>query len=322
MPQRRSHPLGDAGQLPARAPVVAAVRPVAPPADYRAFLEAQYGTISDAVRFVGARSHLSRDMVDELKSRVLLHLTVNDYAVLRQWRQEGSLHTYLVTVITRVFLDYRNQEWGKAKPPAVARRLGPVALMLWRLTHRKRLTFDEAVSTLHAEHGVTLTRDELRTIFTQLPVASGRYFVDVSELEHREHPGAEADASVRAEERSLIAHRVERALAESLTGLSVEDRLIVKLFFHDGLSRAEIARSLRLDQQRLYPRFLALLTRLKTALLAQGVTLADIRHIIAVPDLDGGSSVIHEACKNPGGGPSHEVCQTPVPPIGRRLRES
>lgn len=284
-------------------------QPAAPrsTAHFRQFLEQQYATVADAVRFVGARNHLSRDMIDELKSRVLLHLTQQDYAVLRRWRREGTLLTYLVTVVTRVFLDYRNQEWGKVKPPALARRLGPAALMLWRLTHRKRITFDEAVTTLQAEHGVTASRDELWRIFVQLPAAAGRYFVDLSELEHREQVGADAEAFVRVSEQEALASRVERALADALSGLDVEDRLIVKLFFYDGLSRAQIARSLHLDQQRLYPRFLAQMARLRASLESQRITIEDIRQIIAVPDLDGRPAVIEEACKTNGQGPSQQM---------------
>ena len=112
--------------------------------DCRRLLRDNLGAVGEAVRFVASRNRLSSDMTEELNSRALLHLVDHDYAVLRQWRRECSLQTYLTTVIARVFLDLRNKEWGKAKPPAIARRLGAVALMLWRLTHRARLSFDEA----------------------------------------------------------------------------------------------------------------------------------------------------------------------------------
>lgn len=270
----------------------------------RQLLSDQLDVVKDAVRFVAARHHLSRDTADELRSRVMLHLTLHDYAVLRQWRRECSLHTYLVTVITRVFLDYRNQEWGKAKPPALARRLGPVAMLLWRLTHRKRLSFDEAVQTMRADHGVTASRDELWEIFSKLPAASGRYFVDVSELAHAEQPGADADGLVATAERQALATRVDAALAGALTGLAPEDRLILKLFFSDGMSRAQIARLLHLDQQRLYPRFLALMQRLREALAAQQVTAADIRDLIGAAEVPVAAAALEVACKSDGPGSS------------------
>lgn len=317
---RRLRPLSDA--VPDRADTASGVSLRDAVAACRDLLTEQYEVVVDAVRFVAARHHLTRDMADELRGRVMLHLAINDYAALRAWRRECSLHTYLVTVITRVFLDYRNQEWGKAKPPALAKRLGDVALNLWRLTHRKRLTFDEAVQTLHAEHGVTETRDELWDIYSKLPAASGRYFVDVSELAQVEQPGADADTLVRSGERETLAARVERALSQALSGLDAEDRLVLKMFFTNGMTRAQIARVLQLDQQRLYPRFLQLMSRLHDALRAQDVTAEDVREIIGAANLPPGEAVLEESCKNDGQGPSLGVERTPAPRRRPRLRES
>jgi RNA polymerase sigma factor (sigma-70 family) len=302
MSTRRNRPLGDAGVSPAPAGSPA---PVVPTPDVcRQLLEEHLGVVVDAVRFVAARNHLSRDVADELRSRVMLHLTQNDYAALRRWRRECRLHTYLVTVVTRVFLDYRNQEWGKAKPPALARRLGPVALQLWRLTHRQRLSFDEALAILRTRHDVTASRDDLWSIFQRLPPPRARYFVDAAELEQREHPAADADALVRGAERQRLADCVDQALANALRHLSLEDRLILKLFFTEGQSRADIARTLRLDQQRLYPRFVAMLDRLRAELGAQGVTVDVVRDIVGHPDTDPMPATIENACKTDGQGPS------------------
>lgn len=317
---RRSRPLSDAVPDHREAAAHASLRDAVDAC--RALLTEQHDLVVDAVRFVAARHHLTRDMADELRGRVMLHLAMNDYAALRAWRRECGLHTYLVTVITRVFLDYRNQEWGKAKPPALAKRLGDLALNLWRLTHRKRLTFDEAVQSLQAEHGVTASRDALWDIYSRLPAASGRYFVDVSELAQAEQPGADADALVRAAEHETLAARVERALSEALAGLTAEDRLVLKLFFVNGMTRAQIARVLHLDQQRLYPRFLHVMSRLHAALQAQGVTPEDVRELIGSADLPPGAEVLEAACKKDGQGPSLGMERALAPKRRPPLRES
>ena len=262
-----------------RAGASAPVAHVEHPIDDSGVLRQHLGAVGDAVRFVASRHRLSSDMTEELNSRALLHLVDHDYAVLRQWRRECSLPTYLTTVITRVFLDLRNKEWGKAKPPAIAKRLGAVALLLWRLTHRARLTFDEAVKALQAEHGVAATRDELWDMFSRLPAPSSRYFVDVNELAGMEQPGADAEVLVHQIERRRLAARVGRGLAHALEGLGDDDRLILKLYFHDGMYLAGIARLLRLDQPRLYPRFRTLMTRLRASLEAQGLSAADVAEL-------------------------------------------
>lgn len=272
--------------------------------DYRRLLEDNMAAVGDAVRFVASRNRLSTDMTEELNSRALLHLINHDYAVLRQWRRECSLQTYLTTVIAHVFLDLRNKEWGKAKPPAIARRMGPVALALWRLTHRARLSFDEAAKALHADHAVVATRDELWDIYAKLPAPSSRYFVGVGELAEMEQPGADAEVLVEQIERRRLAAKVERGLAAALDGLGDEDRLILKLFFYDNLFLAEIARSLRIDQPRLYPRFWALMARLRKSLEGQGLSVDDVRAITGTVDLDDGQSLLSGLAKKSDPGSS------------------
>lgn len=269
----------------------------------RTLLEDSHDLVVEAVRYVAARQRLSKDVTDELRSRVMLHLVANDYLALRRWRRESSLQTYLVTVITNVFFDYRNHEWGKAKPPAIARRGGGEALLLWRLTHRKRLSFDEAVKLMQTEYETTATRDELWAIHAQFPRARGRYFVDVAELADREQPGAEADGLVVQRDLDSRATRVDRALAAALRGLPAEDRLILKLHYTDRMTRAAISRLLRLDQQRLYPRFVHLLERLRTALEAEGITAGEAGALVG-GDVAVAADALDNACKNGDLGPS------------------
>lgn len=277
--------------------------PVVSPEDCRRLLEEQHTVVLDAVRFVALRHHLARDMADELRSRVMLRLAANDYAALRAWRRECSLHTYLVTVITRVFLDFRNQEWGRVKPPALVRRLGPRALTLWRFTHRRRLPFDEAAARCIEQDGGA-TRAELWTFYRQFPRVGGRHFVDTADLDQWEQPGSDADVLVVAGERRALAERVETALTDALVRLDRDERLILRLFFTEGLSRADIARTLRLDQSRLYPRFTAILGRLRGALAVRGVTVEDMRDVVGLPDADPLHTALDAASKTDAPGPS------------------
>lgn len=285
------------GQADGSAPGSSAPGATGSTEDCRQFLEQQHGVVLDAVRFVAMRHHLAREMAEELRSRVMLHLAANDYSALRSWRRECTLHTYLVTVITRVFLDYRNQEWGRVKPPALVRRLGPRALMLWRLTHRRRVSFEEAVARC-SEQDPGASWDELRALYLQFPPVRSRHFVDTTGLDQHEQPGADADALVVADERRALAERVEAALADALAGLDPGERLILRLFFTEGMSRADIARTLRLEQARLYPRFNAILGRLRTALAARDVTADDMRDVVGLPDANPIQSVIDGPSKD------------------------
>lgn len=314
MPTRRDTSPDPAGDSVPDAVASAAATPDA----CRRLLEEQHPVVAEAVRFVAARHRLARDVADELRSRVVLHIAANDYAALRCWRRECTLHTYLVTVATRVYLDYRNQEWGRTKPPALVRRLGPHALILWRLTHRRRLSFDDAVARFpqHLQDEPPPSREVLQRIYERFPPLKARYFVGTGDLDQREDPSAEADALVVAGERRALAERVEAALTDALAGLAADERLILRLFFIEGVSRASIARALRLDQPRLYPRFNALLTRLRAALAARGVTVSDMRDVVGLPDADPIQAALESASKNDTLGPSMQVDAESAPAPG------
>src|SRR6202008_4136539 len=107
-------------------------------------------------RTIARRHQLSADEADELGSSVRLKLVENDYEVLRKFEGRSQLRTYLTTVVKRHFLDDRNARWGKWRPSAQARRLGPVAVLLDQFLTRDRLPFEEAVQAIEARHGATI----------------------------------------------------------------------------------------------------------------------------------------------------------------------
>ena len=102
-----------------------------------------------AVLNASCRVHrLADDHADEFRSWATLRLLDQDQAILRKFAERSSWRTFLVTVVERLFLDWRNHEWGKWRPSSEARRQGQVAIELERLILRDHYTFDEAVRTL------------------------------------------------------------------------------------------------------------------------------------------------------------------------------
>ncbi len=89
--------------------------------------------------------------------------------MLGKWQGRSSIKTYLTTVINRIYLDFQVQRFGKWRPSAEARRLGPVALRLEQLMFRDGLSFDEACEVLLSDPRIGLNRDDLHAIRVQLP---------------------------------------------------------------------------------------------------------------------------------------------------------
>src|SRR6185436_19213940 len=135
----------------------------------------------------------------EFASWARLRLIDNDCAILRKFEGRSSMRTFLITVVQRLFLDWRNAEWGKWRPTADARRVGPLAIELERLIIRDQLSFNEAVETLVARN-MAASREVCEAAWASLPQRPGRKTTDESVLLNVPAPGLASD-DVMAEER-------------------------------------------------------------------------------------------------------------------------
>ena len=140
--------------------------------------------IDSVVRVIARRHWLSADEADELKGAIHLKLVENDYQVLRKFEGRCQLKTYLTTVVERHFLDERNARWGKWRPSAQARRLGPTAMLLDQLLTRDNLPFEQAVLAIKSRCGDSVSREELHAIMLQLPMRHSRQFVGEEVLDN------------------------------------------------------------------------------------------------------------------------------------------
>jgi RNA polymerase sigma factor (sigma-70 family) len=251
--------------------------------DYHQLFLDNLPVVDEVVRFVGWRHRLSAEEAEDLASDVRLKLLENDYAVFRKFQGRSSLRSYLAVVAQRCFLDWRIARWGKWRPSAAARRLGPLAVLLERLLARDGHTYAEAVQIIQTRHLVDITIAELDRMRDQLPLRAKRHHVpeeclgdlpadDPQPLEMLEHAADQAESA-----------RVERALEQALALVSGDDRLLLQLRFEHGLQLAQIARLVHVDQKLLYRRFDRLLKLLRQELEAQGLRAESVLHLCGDP---------------------------------------
>lgn len=223
--------------------------------------------------------HLAEEEAEDFASQVRLKLWENDGAVIRRFRGQSSIKTYLTTVVSHLFLDFRREKWGRWRPSAAARRMGKEALLLEQALYRDRMPFGEAVEALRRNHGVTLGVDQLAALSGRLPQRQPRPVVRGED--DLERHGAEAGSVDRVEvaEREGLARRVERALQEVLADLDDLDRFLVRSFT-GGLQVSEVARMLGEEQKPLYRRRERLLVHLRERLEARGLTAGDVADIL------------------------------------------
>jgi RNA polymerase sigma factor (sigma-70 family) len=235
------------------------------------------GQIAQSVcRRHGVQDHDAEDFASDVR----LKLCDDDYAVIRKFQGKSSFVTYLTVVINKCFLDHRRRIWGKWTPSSQAKRLGEVAVKLETLVYRDGHAFDSACQILEQKHGVAVGRRQLQAMLAQLPRRSPRRFEGDDGLSTIPSTDG-ADAEVLSSERNQQLAVAEEALRKALNALPDEDRTILRLLYYEGMSVADIARGLRMDQKRLYPRIKQLLASLGKTLRGQGVSADMLEDLVS-----------------------------------------
>lgn len=230
------------------------------------------------VRLVAHRYRLSADEREELGAQVRLRMIEQDYLVLRRFEGRSSIRTYLTTVVTRLFLDERVKAWGKWRPSAVARRLGPQAVQLERLLTRDGLSIDEAVRVLSTGRD-DVSVHELRTLAEQLPPRMSRREVTDDALEDMPTEEPDAERLAQRQDVQTTRRRLRDALSGAVTSLSPRERLLLRLRFEEGVTVAQLSRQLDEPQKPLYRTLERLLRTLRAHIVASGVSEADVSEL-------------------------------------------
>ena len=226
------------------------------------------------------------DDADDFASTVKLRLVEHEYAMLRKFRGESALSTFLTVVVQMLYRDWNVQQRGRWRPSAEARRRGTVAMRLEQLVHRDGMTLAQAAERLRTEGVTRLSDRALGAILRSLPVRAPLrpQAVDADAIDAM--PGdAAADERVVRDEAERRRTSAEAALDCAMQQLAPDDRLIVRLRFWDGLSLADVARALHVAQKPLYRRLEMLLVRLRELLAERGVSKAEIRELLDEADV-------------------------------------
>lgn len=206
----------------------------------------------------------------------------DDYAVLRKFRGESEVVTYLTTVVVRYFHAYSRERRGRWRSSAAAERLGPPARELEMLVRRDGYRLAQAGEKLRTAGRTTLSDAALARLLAQLPDRAPLRPVEVGE---ESLPGG-AEARSRADERVLaseaeIRHReAAEALDRAMQRLSPQERMIVRMHLRDDRTLADVARTLRIEQKPLYRIVPRLRERLRRDLVAAGISPAEVRALL------------------------------------------
>jgi RNA polymerase sigma factor (sigma-70 family) len=259
-------------------------QPIRTKAYVEAIFLAQLPTIERVTSSLARQHRLSAADAEDFTAEVHLRLISDDYAVLRQFRSQCTLRTFLTVVIRRLFLDYRNAQWGKWRPSVHSVRAGHMAVQLEELTVRDGFTFSEACDILQTNEGRPVDRNALLAAYRRFRRRSRPRFVNDEAAAARAAAASLTDERLVAAEAQRVVERTTTALRCMLITVPRHERLILKLHFVDGLSVAKISRRLGVDQKALYRRIQRLLAGLRARLESEGLVAADVLAAATRPD--------------------------------------
>ena len=234
-------------------------------------------TIERIAACVARRHYLQASEAEEFVQEVCARLLYDDYGIIRKFEGRAAFSTYLTTVIGRLFAQWRVEQWGKWRPSAEAKRLGEKAITLERLLSRDGFTLSEAIRVLTTPKNSPYTVAELEAIYLRLPPRNPRPVV-VSEEMVPDIVTVEADAHERMEaaDRECVQRKALQTVDDAMKKMESEDQLILQMRFWHGQRVPDIARTLHLDQKKLYKRLDKLFQVLRRELEKAGFSQADV----------------------------------------------
>jgi RNA polymerase sigma factor for flagellar operon FliA len=224
------------------------------------------------------RHYCASEEREEFASVARMKLIENDYAVLRRFKGQSQLSTYLTTVLQRAFLDWRNHTWGRWRPTAEARRRGPAAVIIERLVVRDGHSRSEAVEIARDRHGLPAT--QLAALAAELPLLPRPHVVTDEELAELPAPNSRPDHDLIESDRSRLREAATAAVCAALDQIPDEDRLLVQMRVLDGIGVADIARLLGLEARPLYRRLEAIYGFLRREVETRGIDATVVSELL------------------------------------------
>lgn len=228
---------------------------------------------SHAYRKRGFSPEETEDFVSLVNEKII----ENDYSILRKFQGKSSLKTYLTVVIQRLCLDHLNHLRGKWRPSAEAERLGPLAIQLETLLSRDGLPLDRACQILKTNHHVEASLQELQDLADKLPRRNPlRPRMEKEEaLNNWPFGGLDPEDEILSKEKRKRRLKLFGFLREAMAKLSLQDVRLIEMRKR-GLSIAQIARELGLEQKPLYRRLEKVYGFLRQYLESRGIGPEDI----------------------------------------------
>lgn len=238
----------------------------------------------------------------------LEEVSANDWCRLREgYKGTGSAAGFLRITFVRLLEEYAVRKYGKKRPPVWLKRLGTMWVRTWEFLCLKRLMPETIVEQLTSsgEHPAELIRQAMTQIRGRIPgcgqyvgewadydsaqtraetlVASDEPDAQLEETELVELLGSIASLLAKPDATNTADSNEEHGTGRALTlserrdavrarlDISANERLILRLIYHDGYTIPKAAKALRLHEQKVRRTHKKLMTAIREALEAAGL---------------------------------------------------
>lgn len=244
----------------------------------------ELGRIERIIASICHRNGLVGDDAQDFAGWARMRLIEDEYGILRKFRKQSSIGTFLNAVLANLHRDFRVQRWGRWRPSSQARRLGDLGVLLETLIRRDGHTLHEAIQVVRSAGFDEPDDLGIARLVARLPVRESRRRIGNVPPESLPDE-ASADDRVLSIEAGEARETARTAVEQALSHLPDEDQLILRLRYWENMRIADIARTLRLEQKPLYRRIEADLARLRAELESQGVDQDLVADVIAARSL-------------------------------------
>lgn len=238
-------------------------------------------TILETVRKVAKRFRLDEEDREEFRSVVDLKLVSHAEQIFGSFKGRSSLETYLFSVISSVFWEWRNKRLGRWRPSVAATKLGTVAIELETLLMRDGYTFSQACQVLQINHGCDLPQAQLEKMAAAFPRRHRLQEIPSDGLDDATANGSNPEQELMAKDAESLSNQISKAMRECMAMLPAQDQLIVKLHFYKDVKLVQIAHSLGFPPKALYRRVTKIMKSLRKALILKGFDPKDKEEILA-----------------------------------------
>lgn len=225
--------------------------------------------VDRAIARTARRFRLTSGDAAELQSELWLKISAGQGRIIRRFRAQATLETYLTSVAHHLLIDLRNRAWGRWRPCIAARQFGASGVLFDRLIRRDGMTLDQAERWFRTAHPES-DWSGLAGLHEQLPKRPRRTFV-AAELADQQCFEPPVDLTARAEAAD-DRRRALLLLKRALRSLPPADQNLLIRRYVDGATVSALANDGLGDAKPLYRRCERLLRSVRHELERGGVT--------------------------------------------------